>query len=310
MEVIEFKKYNELPYGANSHQPAFIGLLKNNLEYDILSRNKNLSYLDFLNLSECIQVLAEFFDVCAVAIVNETHICSVALGTTSENAYIKAVDCDPMAICGGCAGFSKEISLNTAKQLQAAKIKNILAPAYSKEAFSFLLETDINIIKINTPLHEIVGFNEKDIKITPFGALIQDQNKSLLKKDSFTVVSQKKPTSEQIEDAVFAWKIAKHTKSKCAIITKDLTTKAIVQSQTNSITAIENAVDFACDNSKDAVLAVDCAIENSQAINAVIQGRIGMIIESGDSQNSQNILKIADKYDIAVVFTKIRNNKY
>ena len=310
MESISTKDVYSLQSGANEHQSAKVYTTENSLDYEILSRNKNLEYIDYLNLSEAVRILGEFFDVNATVIVNESHICSVALGSTIEEAYIKAIDCDPISIFGGCAGFSKELTFETAKQLNAMKIKNVISPSFSKEAFSYLLDTDINIIKINTPLHEVVGFSDKDIKTTPFGILVQEQNHSTLSKESFAVVTQTKPSQQQAEDAIFAWKVSKHLKSKSAIIVKDLCTKAIVQNATNTVFAVETAMDKSCENSKEAVLSIDSAIDNSQTINAAIQGRIGLIIESGDSKNSQNILKLADKYAISMIFTKIRNNKY
>ena len=76
------------------------------------------------------------------------------------------------------------------------------------------------------------------------------------------------------------------------------------------VEAVEDAVDFACENSKDGVLVLDSAIETKEVINAAIQGRIGLIIESGDGKKSSSLLKYADKYGIAMIFTKIRNKRY
>jgi len=310
IESIEIKNLQNISCGENVYQNAAVAKAENGIDYEILSRNKELEYADYLNLSAVVRILGEFFDVNSAAAANEASICSVALGTSVEDAFEKAIDCDPISVFGSTIGFSKEVSSEVAKQLPSMHIKNVLAPAFSKEAFSYLLETDINIIKINTPLHEVVGFDAKDIKVTPFGVLVQEQNKSMLSKDSFNVVTQIKPSQEQAEDAIFAWKIAKHLKSRAAVVAKDLSTKAIVQGKTNMVTAVERAMDLACEYSKDAVLALDGVIENPRTLNAAIQGRIGLIIEAGDGKNSRDILNFADKYGLSMIFTKIRNNKY
>ncbi len=310
MESIEISNFRDLASGENETQKAYIAPVENGLSYDILSRNKELDYVDYINLSTVVRVLAEFFDVNAVVIANESNVCSVALGATIDNAYEKSIDCDPISVFGSTVGFSQQVTIDVAKQLFAMKVKNVLSLSYSKEAFSYLLETGINIIKINTPLHEVAGFDAKDIKVTPFGILVQEQNRSMLSKDAFNVVTQVKPTQQQAEDAIFAWKISKHLKSKSAVIAKDLTAKAIVQGKTNGVAVVERALDYACEHSKEAVLAIDGVIENSQTINAAIQGRIGLIIEAGDGKNSQNIIKLADKYGLSMIFTKIRNNRY
>lgn len=310
METIEIKDFKELSCGENSNQTAAIAKIENGVDYEILSHNKELSYADFLNLSAVVRILGEFFDVNAVAISNETNVCSVALGENCLDAYEKAVDCDPISVFGSTIGFSKEVSLEVAEELAEMKIKNVISTSFSKEAYSYLLETNLNIVKINTPLHEVVGFDAKDIKVTPFGILVQEQNKSMLSKEAFNVVTEIKPTGEQAQDAIFAWKIAKHLKSKSAVIASDLSTKAIVQGKPNSIVAVEKAMDMACEYSKDGVLAIDGVIDNPKVLNAAIQGRIGLIIEAGDDKNSQNVLKIADKYGLSMIFTKIRNVKY
>ncbi len=310
MEKIEITDFTQLSSGENSHQQGYISKVENGVDYEILSREKELEYIDFLNLSAAIKVSAEFFDVNSVVIVKEAKICAAALGATCEDALYKVIDCDPISVLESTASFSKEVSIDAAKQINAMKIKNVMAPAFSKAAFSYLLDTKINIIKINTKLHEVLGFEAKDIKVTPFGILVQEQNNSRLIKDSFSVVTKCKPTQEQVEDGIFAWKVAKHLTSQSAVIAKDLSTKAVIQCKSNGTIATEEAMDCACESSKDAVLVVDSVIENTQTINAAIQGRIGLIIESGDGKNSANVVKFADKYELAIIHTKIRNNKY
>ena len=285
MEKIEISGFTQLPCGENSHQQAYITPVEGGIDYDILSRNKELSYIDFLNLSSAIKVSAEFFDVDSAVIVKEAKICAAALGATSDEALSKVIDCDPISVYESTASFSKE-------------------------AFSYLLDTNITKIKVNTPLHEILAFEVRDIKVTPFGILVQEQNNSRLSKETFNVVTQVKPTQQQAEDGIFAWKIAKHLTSQSAVIAKNLSAKAIVQGKTSGVIATEEALDYACDTSKDAVLVLDGAVDNIETINAAIQGRIGLIIEAGDGKNSSAIIKLADKYELSIIHTKIRNHKY
>ena len=310
MEKIEITGFSQLANGENSQQKAYITPVEGGVEYDILSRNKELDYIDFLNLSGAIKVSAEFFDVDSVVIVKEAKICAAALGANSDEALAKVIDCDPISVYESTVSFSKEVAIDAAKQLNSMKIKNVIAPKFSKEAFSYLLDTNINIIKVNTPLHELLGFEVRDIKVTPFGILVQEQNNSRLAKETFNVVTKVKPTQQQAEDGIFAWKIAKHLTSQSAVVAKDLCAKAIVQGKTSGVIATEDALDYACEASKDAVLVLDSVIDNIGAINAAIQGRIGLIIESGDGKISSSVVKLADKYELSIIHTKIRNNKY
>ena len=188
METIEISNIESLPCGANPHQSAGISKISDGVEYEILSRNKDLEYIDYINLSENIKLLGEFFDVNSAVIAKEGFICAVALGSSIDDAFAKVMDSDPVSIAGSSAGFSKEVNLETAKLIKSLKIRNVVSTGFSKEAFSYLLDTDINMILIKTPLHELQGFCAKDIKVTPFGILVQEQNTSKLSKENFKVV--------------------------------------------------------------------------------------------------------------------------
>ena len=311
MENIEITNFEELSFGENTNQTAQIATVENGIEYEILSDNNALEYIDYLNLTKVIEILAEFFDVNATAIAKESKLCAVALGSSTETAFEKIVDCDPLSVIGSTIGFSKELTIDVAKQLNAMKVRNVIATNFAKDALEYILNnSEINVIQVKSPLQEILGFNAKDIKVTPFGYLVQAQNDSKLTKSTFKVAGKTKPTQQQAEDAIFAWKIAKYSQSRCAVIAKDLSTKAIIQARTNLAEAVETAMDIACENSKDAVLSVDGVIENEEVINAAIQGRIGLIIESNDGVNSDKITKLADKYEISLIKTGLRNNKY
>ena len=265
MNNIEISEFKELPYGENVTQPAAISPVENGIEYEILSDNEALEYIDYLNLSKVVEILAEFFDVNAAAVAKENQICAAALGSSALNAFEKVIDTDPMVLSGGTLGFSKEVTEDIAKQITAMKIRNLIAVQFEKSALDYLTKnSEINVIQIKSPLQEVLGFNTQDVKLTPFGYLVQEQNQSKLTKSSFKVAGKTKPTQQLAEDAIFAWKISKYAKSKSAVITKDLAVKAIVQGRTNNIDAAEAAMDLACENSKDAVLALQPKLQNLQ----------------------------------------------
>ena len=136
--------------------------------------------------------------------------------------------------------------------------------------------------------------------------MVQEANKSQLEKDSFKVVSKKKPTTEMVEDMIFAWKVSKHTRSNSAVIVKDLKTVGICQGETARIDAIEKALDRACENSKDAILSTDGSISAADGIQAAIQGRIAGIIQPGGSLKDKEMIKLADKYELVMITTGIR----
>ena len=109
-----------------------------------------------------------------------------------------------------------------------------------------------------------------------------------------------------VEDMIFAWKVSKHTRSNSAVIVKNLKTVGLCQGETARVDAIEKALDRACENSKDAILATDGFISSTNCIQAAVQGRIAAVIQPGGSLKDKEIIKMADKYDLIMIQTGIR----
>lgn len=309
-KLMNMEKMYELKYGANPHQKA--GLYKSKVMADYrLLNDAELSYNDILNVSTAVDIVSEFYDVNAVAIVKHNIPCGVALGRTIFDAYTKAFDCDPFATFSGTIAFSQNVNFEIAKHLSSMSVKVVIAPYYDDDALEHLKKNkDLKIVRLSTELKNYKNLKTEEINVTPFGTLIQDNNRSELDKDLFRVVTKTKPTAEQLEDAIFAWKVSKFSRSNSAVVAKDFKTVAISQGQTNLVTATELAMNTACEGSKEAVLSVDEAIPAAECVNAAVQGRISLIIQPGGSVRDKEVIAAADKYGIAMVFTGIRNLGY
>ena len=309
IEELEFGAFTELKYGENPQQKAEFFKSPQMIDYEVLDE-KELSYNEIINLTEVTNIISEFYDVPAAVIVNNGSPCGVALGVSIDDAYNKAFDCDPIASFSGTMGFSGIVDTETAKHIASMHVKLVAAPDFEQTALEILKENMfIKLVKINTPLKEYKRYEHKEIKVTPFGTVVQDFNKSELKKETFKVVTQTKPTKEQIEDAIFAWKIAKYAKSNAVVIAKDFKTSAITQGHLNPIIAVEEALNISCDSSKEAVMALDGSVSAADCINAAAQGRISLIIHTGGSPKDSQLVKLADKFKIAIISTGIKNSR-
>ncbi len=308
-KTFNFEKIKDLPYGENLHQKASLFKTENTIDYEVLE-GKELTFNNMLNASVALNIISEFFDVNCVAIIRHAKPCGVSLGRSLYEAYRNAFDCDPVSSFYGVVGFSKEVDLEVAKHLNSMSVEVVVAPSFAPEAVELFKDnTEIKLVKINTPLKQYHRQIGEEIFLTPFGALIQEQNSSELNKETFKVVTNEKPTAEQIEDAVFAWKIAKYGRTNCAVIARDFKTFAISQGQTNAVSAVEHALDYSCDNSKDAVLASDTVLTSEDTIYSAIQGRINLIIQPGGSIKDQKLIDVCNKYGISMITTGIRNYK-
>lgn len=304
------QKIKELNHGENPHQRASIYKADKIVDYEVLFENE-LSYNDVLNITEVTNIVSEFYDVNAVAIVRHDIPCGVALGRTIYDAYTKAFDCDPISSFYGTFGFSKNVDVDVAKHINSMSVSVIIAPGYDKEALDILKEnTEIKLVKLNIPLKDYKKTASEEVAVTPFGTLIQERNTSELDKDLFKVVTKTKPTAEQIEDAIFAWKVVKHAKTNAAVVIKDFKTVGISQGNANSIEAIESALDFACDSSKGAVLASDDSIPAEDCIYAAAQSRISLIIQPGGSVKDGKLIEVCDEFGVSMITTGIRNFRH
>lgn len=309
MSNFDLEKICDLKHGENPHQRATLYNSGNMVDYEVLN-GKELSFNNILNITEAANVVSEFYDVNCVSIIRHTKPCGVALGQTLYDAYTKAFDCDPVSSFYGVVGFSKPINGELARHLDSMSVEVVVAPDYDREAAEIFENSHTIPVKINTPLRQYRQMTVEEVIVTPFGILIQDKNNSELNKDNFKVVTKLKPTTEQIEDAIFAWKVAKHAKTNSVVIAKDFSTTAISQGHTNTQSAFEGALNYACDTSKDAILASDAFIPSEDCIFAAVQGRISLIIQPGGSVKDNKIIEACDKYDIAMITTGVRNYRH
>lgn len=286
-------------YGENSYQSVRIEKSNMMIDYDT---DADLGYGEMLALSKGLNLISEFYDVNAACSVKGSGICAAALGQSAADAVQKIMDSSPIDFISSVIITSQELDSETAKFFKESNI--VVSPKYTNNAVEVLKRHNVKYVKINTPLKDYKNYIPEDIKATPFGTFIQSPNLSELNKDTFKVLSKQKPSVEQVEDAVFAWKVAKYINSQAIVIAKDLKTLAVSQGLQSA--SVEFALDYSCDMSKDAILASDMPI-TIHDVNVASQGRIGLIIVPSVNKD---IVNLADKYNMALIETGITNILY
>ena len=276
--------------GINAFQSASFENHDRTIEYET---SKNPGFSD---------VISEFYDVNAVSATTPIGICSVSLGKTIEDAVTNVLDANPIDFISSTITCTKEINSDVAKMLKDTSI--VVAPSFTKNAIEYFENHNICYVTIKTSLKDYKKYLSNETIETPLGRLVQTPNLSELKQDSFKVISKQKPTVEQIEDAVFAWKVAKHVQSRAIVVAKDLKTTAIAQGLQSA--SVEFALDYSCDMSKEAILASDLPL-TVHDINVAAQGRISVIIVPNVSKE---IIAAADKYGMSLITTGFTNILY
>ena len=289
----------QITTGENIIQAASFELNDKTIDYET---SKNLSYADIISLYKGLNVISEFYDVICAVTSTAAGICAVSLGKTTEEAITNVMDSNPIDFMQSTIILSKEVDSDLAKMLKETHI--VAAPKFTKNAIEYFDNHEVCYVTLQTPLKDYKKYLANKIIDTPLGTLTQTPNMSELNKGSFKVVTKIKPTVEQIEDAVFAWKVAKHASTRAIVIAKDLKTTAISQGLQSA--SIEYALDYSCDRSKESVLASDTEI-TLHDLNVAAQGRISLAILP---YASKEIITNADKLNMSVITTGFTNILY
>lgn len=310
LKAIYLNKVSDLRYGENPHQKAALYSYDAQIDYEILN-GKEMSYNNILDATAAVNIASEFYDVSACVIVKHTNPCGVALGKSTLDAWQKALDCDPLSAFGGIVAFTKEVDEEVAKCLTSMFLEIVIAPYYTDNALEILkTKKNLRVIKINTDLKQYQNFVPQEVKLTPFGVLVQEKDTLELDPDKFKIVSKLKPTQEQIEDMVFAFKIAKHVKSNGIVVAKDLRTLGICGGQTSRVGAVEIAINRVCDSPKGAILASDGFFPAIDNIHLAAQNRIAAIIQPAGSIKDKEVIETADKMGLIMAATGIRHFRH
>ena len=292
MDNLNFELIKTLEHGANKQQVATLNKTREIVDYETPFE---LTYSDIVSMTKAVEIASEFFDVKGTILVKSGKVTGAALGSDLSNSLIKAIDCNPVDALSGVVAFTYRVDKKTAMQLSAGHL--VVAPEFDVDTLEVFEKNSIRYVKLNTPLKEFKNFIEEEVVITPFGTLVQETNKTELDKENFKVVTKLKPSVEQIEDSIFAWKVAKYVKSNGIVVAKDFKTLAIAQGMQSQ--AVEYAMNYACDTAKEAVMASDLPITVAD-FNAALQNRISVFILPGVTQE---IIKLADKYEKIIITT-------
>ncbi len=306
-----FEKKQDLRYGENPHQNAgfYTEILeaKGTLSEAVQLHGKELSYNNINDGNGALELLKEFNEPTVVA-VKHANPCGVGSGETIEEAFKKAYEADKQSIFGGIIAANREIDEKTASIIDEIFIELVIAPSYSKSALE-ILKSKKNIRLLALSGIDKNEYSAYDMKKVLGGLLIQDRDQSLLY-EKLEVVTDRKPSHEEIEDLLFAWKIVKHTKSNAIALAKDKGTVAVGPGQVSRIWALENAIKQGRENTRGSVMASDAFFPFSDCVEEAAKAGITAIIQPGGSLRDNESIATANKYGIAMIFTGARHFKH
>lgn len=314
--TLTYEKVQEMRYGENPHQKGAlykeVGKCTGSLTIAEQLNGKELSFNNINDTNGALELLKEFDEPTVVA-CKHGNPCGVGSGEDIYSAWTKAFNADKTSIFGGIVVANREITVDVAKEMKEIFLEVIVAPSYEKEALE-LLQTKKNLRVLLLPDITVKQpENAYDIKKINGGIIVQTIDSKLL--DGYEVVTNRKPTKQELEDMMFTWKIVKYVKSNGIALGKNKQSIGIGPGQVNRIWATEQSVAHAeelieAGITKGAVLASDAFFPFADCVEAAHKAGITAIIQPGGSIRDQESIDKCNEYGISMIFTGMRHFRH
>ncbi len=304
----------QLRYGENPHQKARLYQIASphltKFDYKQLS-GKELSFNNLVD-TECAYSCVEQFNEPSCVIVKHANPCGAASASTLTKAYDFAYKADPTSAFGGIITFNKKVDYKLIdKIINRQFLEVIAAPLFDTKSLEIIKKKpNIRILQIKLKKRNELIYETKLLRDK---LLIQEKDEKILSKKSLTTVTQKKPTSKQLEDMLFAFKISRYVKSNSIVFVKNKKTLAIGAGQMSRI----DSTNIAYTKSRKEKISLKGSIMASEAFfpfrdNVDLAKKIGVaaIIQPGGSVNDDKIIEVANKHRLAMCFSHTRVFKH
>ena len=315
---LAFEKVQEMRYGENPHQSAAFykdiqpvaGALAN---YKQL-QGKELSYNNIADADsawECVKSFAnKAGGAAACVIIKHANPCGVAVGANALEAYQKAFKTDPSSAFGGIIAFNVPCDGAAAQEISKQFVEVLIAPSFSDEAKAiFAAKQNVRLLEIQLG----DGFNTFDFKRVGGGLLVQSPDAKNVLESEMRVVSKRLPTPSEMNDMLFAWRVAKFVKSNAIVYCANGMTLGIGAGQMSRVDSARMA-SIKAENAglslKGSAVASDAFFPFRDGLDVVVNGGASCAIQPGGSMRDDEIIAAANEHGIAMIFTGTRHFRH
>lgn len=308
-----FNKKMELRYGENPHQSAsfYVDEIANkgSLASFKQLQGKELSYNN-LNDADTAWECVKSFKLPSCVIVKHANPCGVGSSKNLLDAYKKAFLTDPTSAFGGIIACNTSIDINTASQIITQFVEVVIAPSYNLESLK-VFESKPNIRLLEVTLDN--NFNAFELKKIGGGLLVQSPDNFNIDMDHCKVVSKLKPNQEQMDDMLFAWRVAKYVKSNAIVFCKNNQTLGIGAGQMSRVDSTKIASIKAHNANLDltnSVVASDAFFPFRDGIDVLAAAGAKCVIQPGGSLRDEEVVSAADELGLVMLFTGYRHFRH
>lgn len=303
---ISSQEANVLRYGENPHQK---GIFYGNLDEMFTKLNgKELSYNNLLDVDAAVNLIGEFEEP-TFAILKHNNACGIASRDTVEEAWANALAGDPVSAFGGVLICNREITEAAAKEIGKLFFEVIIAPAFNSSALDLLKLKANRIILVQNK----VKLADIQVRTALNGYLVQAKDLRTEKAEELKQVTEKAPTTKEIEDLLFANKLVKHTKSNTIVLAKNKQLIASGTGQTSRVDALKQAIVKAHAfnfDLKGAVMASDAFFPFPDCVEIAHKEGVDCVIQPGGSIKDKESIDYCNANNMAMVITGNRHFKH
>ena len=314
---LSFERGTPLRYGENPHQAGALyverGAPRGIVATASVLQGKEVSYNNLADADAALECVKSFDDSPACVIVKHGNPCGVALGASMLDAYERAFATDPVSAFGGIIAFNRALDAATAAAIVHRQfVEVVLAPSFEPGALeAFAGKPNVRVLETGTFAAAAAGAH--DYKRIAGGLLVQDTDTDALRATDLEVVTKRTPSDAQLEDLLFAWKVAMYVKSNAIVYARDRQTIGIGAGQMSRVVSAR----IAGWKAEEAGLTVAGSVMSSDAffpfrdgIDAAATAGISAVIQPGGSMRDKEVIAAADEHGMAMVFTKRRHFRH
>ena len=299
-----------LRYGENPHQKAalYVDGSGKGVAAARQLQGKELSYNNIVDLDACWELVSEF-DEPAVVIIKHTNPCGASTGATVVEAYLRALESDPVSAFGGVIGINREVDAAAAEEIAKLFVEAIVAPSFTPEALErFSAKKNLRLIQIN-PIN-----TPRILKQVSGGLLVQDADHHRVTEADLRIVTKRQPTPEEMRALLFSWRVCKHVKSNAIVYARFANghgqTVGIGAGQMSRVDAARFGALKALLPLLGTVAASDAFFPFPDGLETVANAGATAVIQPGGSVRDAEVIQAADQLGVAMAFTGIRHFRH
>ena len=305
--TVRYERVSGLRYGENPHQAAAyyaeVGAEHLMSGVEIL-QGREISFNNLYDLDAARTLLADLSDLGtpAAVIVKHANPCGAAVGDSLMDAYRKALASDPQSAFGGIVALSGEVDGDLAAEISSIFTEILVAPGFTEKARE-ILATKPNVRVLVAGLLDRPAISSKYVT----GGVLLQASDAVEDDSEYRVVTETRPSQQQMGDLIFAWRVARVVKSNAIVLARDGATVGVGAGQMSRVDSSDIAVKKAGEKAQGAAAASDAFFPFADGVEALAEAGIEAVIQPGGSVRDEEVVEAANRHGLAMVFTGRRH---